>query len=90
MSATRPSSANVAVPMGTNVTVGGYNAEWAYVNLNGTLGFIRISDLSRTNYSTLQTAARAAAVESLETRCCCWDIWILTRARATRATPNPR
>ena len=61
------SSANVAVPMGTNVTVGGYNAEWAYVNLNGTLGFIRISDLSRTNYSTLQNGSSGSAVESLET-----------------------
>ncbi len=61
------SSTSASVPMGTNVIVGAYNTEWAYVNLDGTLGFMHISDLSRANYSTLQSGSSGSAVQSLET-----------------------
>ena len=61
------SSTSASVSMGTNVIVGAYNAEWAYVNLDGTLGYVHISDLSRANYSTLQNGSSGSAVQSLET-----------------------
>ena len=61
------SSTSASVSMGTNVIVGAYNAEWAYVNLDGTLGYMHISDLSRANYSTLQNGSSGSAVQSLET-----------------------
>lgn len=60
-------SANVAIPIGTTVTVGAYNATWAYVQVNGVLGFISIGNLSRNSYTPMRSGATGSDVRQLET-----------------------
>jgi len=60
------SAASTGVPLGANVTVGAYNAQWAYVNANGTKGFMLISALSRTEYSALSKGSTGSSVSTLE------------------------
>ena len=61
------SAASVDVPLGTNVTVGAYNTQWAYVDISGVKGFIQISGLSRGEYGELKSGSSGSAVQSLET-----------------------
>ena len=60
-------SANVAIPIGTTVTVGAYNATWAYVQVNGVVGFIYTGNLSRNNYTPMRSGATGSDVRQLET-----------------------
>lgn len=60
------SSANVAIPRGTTVVVGGFNSEWACVRYNGVIGYMRISDLNRNVYTTLSSGATGNPVTVLE------------------------
>ena len=60
-------SANVAIPIGTTVTVGAYNATWAYVQVNGVVGFISTGNLSRNNYAPMRIGATGSDVRQLET-----------------------
>ena len=59
-------SASVDIPLGTDVTVGAYNAQWAYVDVAGQKGFILISALSRAVYDTLSNGSSGSAVTNLE------------------------
>ena len=59
-------SASVDIPLGTDVTVGAYNAQWAYVDVAGKKGFILISALSRAVYDTLSNGSSGSAVTNLE------------------------
>ncbi len=60
------SSNNYSVPVGTNVTVGAYNATWAYVQLNGITGFIPVNALSRNSYTPMRSGASGSDVKQLE------------------------
>ena len=56
----------VKIAIGTDVTVGAYNATWAYVKHGDQYGFIRISDLSRASFSALSKSSSGSAVSTLE------------------------
>ncbi len=61
------SSANYSLPIGTSVKVGAYNDTWAYVQVNGVAGYVSISALSRSDYSTMRSGATGSDVKQLET-----------------------
>ena len=54
------------IALGTDVTVGAYDATWAFVKYGEKYGFIAISDLSRTSFSALQKGSTGTAVSTLE------------------------
>ncbi|MBQ6594117.1 MAG: peptidoglycan-binding protein [Clostridia bacterium] len=60
------SSGAVSVPLGKDVTVGGYNEKWALVEIAGVKGYMLLSDLSRTAYTTLQNGSGGESVGKLQ------------------------
>lgn len=56
----------VSIPFGTNVTVGAFNDQWAFVTVNDRYGFVAVSALSRTKYSPLAKGTSGSAVAALE------------------------
>ena len=78
------------MPLGTNVTVGAYNTQWAYVDISGVKGFIQISGLSRGEYGELKSGSSGSAVQSLETALLMLGYLDSTPARATPPTPRRR
>ena len=55
-----------SLSMGANVTVSAYNAEWAYVDLAGRKGFVKVSALNRNEYATLGSGSSGSNVNLLE------------------------
>ena len=57
---------NVKIAFGTDVTVGAYNEEWAYVEHGGRYGFVPVADLSRKEYPELKSGSEGSEVKALE------------------------
>ena len=55
-----------AVPFGTDVTVGAYSDEYAYVQYGDKFGFIPVKALSRTSYTELKKGDSGDKVSTLE------------------------
>lgn len=59
-------SNSYSLPIGTTVTVKAYTAKWAYAQVNGVMGFIPVSALSRNNYTPMRSGATGSDVKQLE------------------------